>query len=116
MKLVFIFILFTGLYNTLKSLLPPHIANKSYYRKLCDELKPGLYECTLLSLQYCVVMHLLNSPGVAAMNVFLGLNASAEELGIKRQNMWAFNSNNLDKEALDYFNMNVDQVFFNVVH
>ena len=56
-------------------------------------------------------MHLLNSPGVAAMNVFLGLKASAEVLGIKRQNMWAFNSNNLDKEALDYFNMNVDQVF-----
>jgi len=76
-----------GLYNTFQSLLPPHIANKSYYRKLCDELKPG----------------------VAAMNVFLGLNASAEELGIKRQNMWAFNSNNLDKEALDYFNLNVDQ-------
>ena len=48
--------------------------------------------------------------GVAAMNVFLGLNASAEELGVKRQNCWAFTTNNIDHDGLEYFNMDVDQV------
>ena len=46
------------------------------------------------------------------MNVFLGLNASAEELGLKRQNCWAFTTNNIDQDGLDYFNMDVDQVIF----
>ena len=44
------------------------------------------------------------------MNVFLGLNASAEELGVKRQNCWAFTTNNIDQDGLDYFNMDLDQV------
>ena len=44
------------------------------------------------------------------MNVFLGLNASAEELGVKRQNCWAFTTNNIDQDGLEYFNMDVDQV------
>ena len=76
-----------GVYNTFQKLLPPHIASKSYYSKICKDLKPG----------------------VAAMNVFLGLNASAEELGVKRQNVWAFTSNDIDKDALDYFHLDVDQ-------
>ena len=50
-----------GLYNTFQKLLPPEIAGRSYYHKLADRLKPG----------------------VAAMNVFIGLNASNEELGLK---------------------------------
>ena len=54
-------------------------------------------------------------PGVAAMNVFLGLNASAEELGVKRQNCWAFTTNNIDQDGLEYFNMDVDQVTINRV-
>jgi len=76
-----------GLYNTFQKLLPPKLAAKSYYSQICKELKPG----------------------VAAMNVFLGLNASAEELGVKRQNCWAFTTNNIDQDGLDYFNMDVDQ-------
>ena len=44
------------------------------------------------------------------MNVFLGLNASAEELGVKRQNCWAFTTNNIDQDGLEYFNMDADQV------
>jgi len=76
-----------GLYNTFQKLLPPHLAKKSYYSKICQELKPG----------------------VAAMNVFLGLNASAEELGLKRQNCWAFSTNNIDKDALDYFDLDVEK-------
>ena len=75
------------MYNTFEKLLPPEIASKSYYTGICKELKPG----------------------IGAMNVFLGLNVSAEELGVKRQNIWAFTSNNIDQDGLDYFNMNVDQ-------
>ena len=48
------------------------------------------------------------------MNVFLGLNISAEELGVKRQNMWAFASNNINQDGLDYFNMDVQQVGISV--
>jgi len=70
-----------GLYNTFQKLLPKEIANKSYYTDICTQLKPG----------------------IAAMNVFLGLNASAEELGVKRQNHWAFTSDDSEKEALQYF-------------
>jgi len=43
------------------------------------------------------------------MNVFLGLNASAEELGLKRHNCWAFATNNIDKDALDYFDLDVEK-------
>jgi len=76
-----------GLYNTFQKLLPPQIASKSYYSRICRELKPG----------------------IGAMNVFLGLNVSAEELGVKRQNIWAFTSNDIDKDGLDYFNLPVDE-------
>ena len=47
------------------------------------------------------------------MNVFLGLNGSAEELGVKRQNCWAFSTNNIDKDALDYFDLDVEKVIGN---
>ena len=45
------------------------------------------------------------------MNVFLGINCSAEELGVKRQNFWAFTSNDTDKEAMTYFELDADKVF-----
>lgn len=76
-----------GLYNTFERLLPRELAEKSYYSKICKELKPG----------------------VGAMNVFLGLNKSKEELGLKRQNMWAFTTNELNKNGEDYFNLSVDE-------
>ena len=52
-----------GLYNTFQKLLQPTIARRSYYHKICKNLKPGN----------------------AAMNVFLGLNKNAEELGLQKQ-------------------------------
>ena len=30
-----------GLYNTFQKLLPPAISNKSYYSRICRDLKPG---------------------------------------------------------------------------
>merc|ERR1712106_87551 len=76
-----------GLYNTFERLLPKEISSKSYYSQICKDLKPG----------------------IGAMNVFLGLNASAEELGVKRQNIWAFNDSNIDYEGQKYFDMNVEE-------
>ena len=75
-----------GLYNTFQKLLPKQLAEKSYYSGICKDLKPG----------------------VGAMNIFLGLNKSKEELGLKRQNMWAFTSNDINKIGEDYFHLNVD--------
>jgi len=77
-----------GLYNTFRTLLPKEIASKSYYTDICNKLKPG----------------------VGAMNVFLGLNKSKEELGLKRQNIWAFTSNDTDREGMEYFNMDSESV------
>jgi len=70
-----------GLYNTFQTLLPKEVASKSYYLDICKTLKPG----------------------VGAMNVFLGLNASVEELQLKKQNAWAFTSSDSEKDTLDYF-------------
>merc|ERR1712032_642860 len=50
----------------------------------------------------------MGKPGVAAMNVFLGLNKSKKELGLKRQNMWAFTSNDLNRIGEEYIQMDVD--------
>jgi len=75
-----------GLYNTFERLLPKELSNKSYYTQICKDLKPG----------------------IAAMNVFLGLNASTKELGVRRQNIWAFTGNDIDRLGLEYFNMDVD--------
>lgn len=72
-----------GLYNTFQTLLPKELAIKSYYTNICNTLKPGC----------------------GAMNVFLGLNKSKDELGLKRQNMWAFASNNSTRDTEDYFEM-----------
>jgi len=73
-----------GLYNTFQTLLPKELANKSYYTDICKTLKPG----------------------VGAMNVFLGLNKSKEELGLKRQNMWAFTSNDAHTLGEEYLALN----------
>lgn len=76
-----------GIYNTFQKLLPLEAIKKSYFSDISNELKPG----------------------VAALSVFVGLNASAEELKVKRQNMWAFvdnESGNFDK----YMNLKVDEM------
>jgi len=70
-----------GLYNTFQKLLPKEIANKSYYTDICNTLEPG----------------------GGAMNVFLGLNKSKEELGLKRQNTWAFTTNDVNGAGEEYF-------------
>jgi hypothetical protein len=59
--------LFSGVYNTFQSLLPIEAAKKSYFTKMIKDMKPGL----------------------GSISIFVGLNASNEQLGIdKKQNIW----------------------------
>lgn len=73
-----------GLYNTFHSLLPPQIASKSRYYEVLNSMKQS----------------------VSAMNVFIGLNASAEELGLKTHNTWAYA--NHDSVFEDYCGKDVE--------
>ena len=70
-----------GLYNTFQKLLHPLTAGRSYYHKICTSLKPGN----------------------AAINVFLGLSKSAEELGLRKQSTWAFSDNKIMSDVDGYF-------------
>ena len=60
-----------GAYNTFQKLLPREISQKSYYTELLKNMEPG----------------------AAALSIFVGMDASHDELGLKAQNTWAFTSN-----------------------
>ena len=77
-----------GLYNTIEKLLPPQVAEKSYLSTLCKKLKHGC----------------------AAMNVFIGLNASVEELRLKKENIWAFSNSDTCTNFGDYMKLDVHDV------
>ena len=49
-------------------------------------------------------------PGMAAMSVFVGLNASNEELGLRAHNVWSFTSNEAVGEFEKYVDMEVDDM------
>merc|ERR1719384_3082613 len=59
----------------------------SYYTKICRQLKPA----------------------AAAMNVFLGLNASNEELNLRPHNFWAFTTNDTGNSFESYMNLDVSE-------
>ena len=44
------------------------------------------------------------------MNIFLGLDASKEELGLKRQNIWAFVSNDVTGDLDKYQALSQEEV------
>ena len=77
-----------GLYNTFQKLLPLEAIKKSYFNDMTSELKPA----------------------IAGMSVFVGLNASGDELKLKKQNMWAFTENYIDGKFNNYINMTVDEM------
>ena len=77
-----------GVKNTIERLLPMEVAQKSYLSGVCKEIKNG----------------------IAAMNVFIGLNASVEELKLKKENIWAFSNNETCTEFGDYMKLNVEDV------
>jgi len=76
-----------GIYNTFQTLLPKELSSKSYFTEIARTLKPG----------------------IASMNVFLGLNISNEELEVRKQNVWAFTTADSDAAAVNYFNLSADE-------
>ena len=77
-----------GLYNTFQRLLPSRVAEKSYYSALARELKPS----------------------TPLISMFVGLNASNEELGLKAENIWAFSSNDVEKDFTGYLSKTAEEV------
>ena len=75
-----------GAYNTFQKLLPQEISEISYYSKILRKSKPGM----------------------AAISIFVGLDASNEDLNLKAQNTWAFTSNDCFKEFETYINSDPD--------
>lgn len=73
-----------GIPNTFNTLLPKEIAVKSPLYKYFANGK-------------------LRS-GVGAMNLFVGLKGTKEELGLKAQNMWAFTDTDLTQAFYEYYN------------
>lgn len=69
-----------GLTNTARTLLPEEVAKQSGLMELADQLKPGM----------------------ALMTVFIGLDGSAEDLGLKASNVWAFRSEELQAQLDEY--------------
>lgn len=76
-----------GVYNTFLKLLPQNVAQKSYYHKIAKNMKPAS----------------------AAMSVFVGLNASNEELKLEKENVWAFPSNDSSTTFRDYLNLDAEE-------
>ena len=60
----------------------------NYFSDICQQLKPG----------------------GAAMNVFLGFDASNEELNLKAHNIWAFPTNDTENSFNEYMDMSTDEV------
>ena len=77
-----------GVYNTFLNLLPKQVAQKSYMWDLCKNLTPG-------GGSFCI---------------FVGLDASNEELKLKRENVWSFTGNDTDKVFEDYLNLSNEEV------
>lgn len=71
----------TGVLTTVKKLLPPE-AVKHY----------GLKKRLLSKARH----------GMALMSIFIGLDGTAEELGLKPTNIWAFRDENLDQTVEEY--------------
>ena len=65
--------------TTFKKLIPPHIGNGSFFKGLVKDVKPSC----------------------GSLCVFVGLNASNEELGLRAQNTWAFGSNDMGGSLFD---------------
>jgi len=79
-----------GVINTFTKLLPQEIAKKS-------------------SIHHLLTRHAIES-GHGCISLFVGLNGTAEELGIKPQNIWIYSSNDLDGLTNEFISKNADEV------
>lgn len=76
-----------GAYNTFQRLLPPYISHKSYYSEIFSSLKPA----------------------ESCMHVFLGLNASNEELNLKKNVTLSYSDNNAVFRCGDFVAQDIDE-------
>lgn len=76
-----------GLTNTARSLLPAEAAKACGLMGLADQLKPGL----------------------PLVTVFIGLDGSAEDLGLKASNVWAFNHEDLQTQLDRYISLSPEE-------
>ncbi len=77
-----------GLHNTFNRLLPLSLSKASYFNGVASELKAGK----------------------PLFSVFVGLNASNEELGLKAENIWAFGSSDTAGVMRGYLDKSAEQV------
>lgn len=70
--------IFPGIHNTLLHLLPENLAKTSPCWPLTTSMKPG----------------------IGCLSVFIGLRGTTEELGLKAQNVWAFNGSSSEDVIL----------------
>lgn len=76
-----------GLANTARTLLPERVGQGCGFVAMADRYRPGL----------------------ALMTVFIGLDGTAEELGLKASNIWAFEENDLQKQLDHYISLGPDE-------
>ena len=76
-----------GVFNTYDRLLPPEVSSSTGMDTVLKKVKPGL----------------------GLFQVFIGLDGTAEELGLKPQNVWAFRSSKLDSVIQDYMSLSADE-------
>eukprot|EP00794_Sanderia_malayensis_P003298 gene3298-3781_t len=76
-----------GIYNTYEKLLPDSMRKLPAIQKSLSHVKHG--------------------PG--AMSIFIGLDATKEELGVKAQNFWVFSNNDLDQGLEDYVSLSAEK-------
>ena len=74
--------------NTMTYLLPPEVAQKSPMYSLVkkDQVRPS----------------------IACMQVFVGLQGTSEELGLKAQNIWAYSSSKFTKDLEHYMSLGAE--------
>jgi all-trans-retinol 13,14-reductase len=76
-----------GLTNTARTLLPEELGKGCGLVAMVDKLRPGM----------------------ALMTVFIGLDGSAEELGLKASNVWAFSDSDLQTQLDNYMSLAPDE-------
>ncbi|XP_062874655.1 all-trans-retinol 13,14-reductase-like [Trichomycterus rosablanca] len=81
-----------GIFNTYQTLLPKEV-----------QTMPGIQK------QLSMVKH-----GEAGVSIFIGLNGTKEELGLKADNYWIFPENNLDELIDDYMKGQRDESVKNI--
>ena len=82
-----------GLFNTFKKMIPTEVTNKFGLSSLSSGIKPGL----------------------GYMSVFIGLDGTKEELGLKASNVWAFKGPDAESLLNQYCNLSAEEAIHSPV-